>query len=153
MVHDKTQPIVVVDYAHTPEALELALTTLRYHSTGHIWCVFGCGGDRDHGKRAMMGRIAYQSADQIIVTSDNPRSELAEQIIDDVLLGIEDMQGVFVEQDRRAAIAFAVQHATQNDVILIAGKGHEQFQLINNEKVPFSDVAVAQSFLDLRASL
>lgn len=153
LVPDKEQPLVVVDYAHTPEALELALTTLRDHSAGHVWCVFGCGGDRDHGKRATMGRIAHQLADQIIVTSDNPRSELAEQIIDDILLGIEDMQGVFVEQDRSAAIAFAVQHATQNDVILIAGKGHEQFQLINNEKIPFSDVAVAQSFLQLRASL
>ena len=146
-------PLVVVDYAHTPEALELALTTLRDHCTGHIWCVFGCGGDRDHGKRATMGRIAHQLADQIIVTSDNPRSELAEQIIDDILLGIEDMQGVFVEQDRSAAIAFAVQHATQSDVILIAGKGHEQFQLINNEKISFSDIVVAESFLKVRASL
>ena len=147
------QPLVVVDYAHTPEALELALITLRNHSEGRIWCVFGCGGDRDHGKRAAMGRIASQLADQVVVTSDNPRSELAEQIIDDILLGIEDMQGVFVQHDRGAAIAFSIEQAVKGDVILIAGKGHEKFQIINNEEIPFSDVGIAQSHLQLRASV
>lgn len=149
---DSQQPLVVVDYAHTPEALELALTTLRNHTAGSVWCVFGCGGDRDHGKRAAMGRIANQLADRVVITSDNPRSELAEQIIDDILLGVEDMQGVFVEQDRGTAIAFAIEQSVNNDVILIAGKGHENFQIINAEKIPFSDVTVAENNLQLRAS-
>ena len=133
---DKT---VVVDYAHTPQALELALAALRSHTKGQLWCVFGCGGDRDNDKRAAMGRIAKSLADSVVITSDNPRSEPPAQIIDDILLGIDDMHDVNVEPDRAAAIAFAIEQAVAGDLILVAGKGHEQFQIIGASKLPFSD--------------
>lgn len=135
-IDDKT---VVVDYAHTPQALELALAALRPHTKGRLWCVFGCGGDRDNDKRAAMGRIAKNLADSLVITSDNPRSEPSAQIIDDILLGIDDMHDVNVEPDRAAAIAFAITQAAAGDLILVAGKGHEQFQIIGAEKLPFSD--------------
>ena len=135
-IDDKT---VVVDYAHTPQALELALAALRSHTKGRLWCVFGCGGDRDNDKRAAMGRIAKNLADSVVITSDNPRSEPSAQIIDDILLGIDDMHDVNVEPDRAAAIAFAITQAAAGDLILVAGKGHEQFQIIGTEKRPFSD--------------
>ncbi len=144
-MHDKT---VVVDYAHTPHALELALKALRPHSERSLWCVFGCGGDRDHGKRAEMGRIAKAHADAVVVTSDNPRNEPAEQIIDDILLGIDDMHNVNVEQDRASAIQFAIAQAGAGDVILVAGKGHEQFQIIGDQRLPFSDVDVVRASLE-----
>ena len=137
----------VVDYAHTPQALELALTALRPHSQQRLWCVFGCGGDRDHGKRAEMGRIAKAHADSVVVTSDNPRTEPAEEIIDDILLGIDDMHNVNVEPDREAAIAFAIAQANAGDVILVAGKGHEQVQIIGDMRLPFSDADVVRSYL------
>ena len=142
--NDKT---VVVDFAHTPQALELALSALRSHTEGRLWCVFGCGGDRDNDKRATMGRIAKDFADSVVITSDNPRSEPAEQIIDDILLGIDDMHDVNVEPDRAAAIGFAVQQAEKGDLILVAGKGHEQFQIIGDLKLPFSDAEVVQQCL------
>jgi len=143
---------VVVDYAHTPEALALALAALRPHVMGRLWCVFGCGGDRDRGKRAEMGRIAIVAADCVVVTSDNPRSEPAEQIIDDVLLGIDALQSVCVEPDRAAAIAFAIERAEPGDLILLAGKGHEKFQLIAGQRLPFCDVDTAQRCLAARRS-
>lgn len=145
---DKT---VVVDYAHTPQALELALSALRPHTQGQLWCVFGCGGDRDNDKRAAMGRIAKDLADCVVITSDNPRSEPAAQIIDDILLGVDDMHDVNVEPDRAAAIAFAIEHAAAGDLVLVAGKGHEQFQIVGDLKLPFSDVdAVRQSLFQVQ---
>ena len=138
---------VVVDYAHTPQALELALAALRSHTNGQLWCVFGCGGDRDNDKRAAMGRIAKNLADSVVITSDNPRSEPAAQIIDDILLGIDDMHDVNVEPDRAAAIAFAIEQAEAGDLILVAGKGHEQFQIIGASKLPFSDADVVRECL------
>lgn len=141
---DKT---VVVDYAHTPHALEVALQALQAHADKQLWCVFGCGGDRDHGKRAEMGRIAKALADQVVVTSDNPRSEPAEQIIDDILLGIDAMQNVHVEPDRKAAITFAIQQAAPGDMILVAGKGHEAVQIVGDLLLPFSDAEVIREYL------
>ncbi|KJS08627.1 MAG: hypothetical protein VR73_05055 [Gammaproteobacteria bacterium BRH_c0] len=137
-------PQVVVDYAHTPDALAKALQALRQHCTGKLWCVFGCGGDRDTGKRPQMGAIAAQLADQVVVTSDNPRSEDPQAIIADILAGIADLQTVRVEADRRAAIRLAIAAANPGDTVLIAGKGHEDYQLIGGTSLPFSDVAEAR---------
>lgn len=133
------QAMAVIDYAHTPDALEKtidALSDLVQERKGELWCVFGCGGDRDTSKRAPMGRIA-QKADHAIVTSDNPRTENPSKIIQDILQGMSD-QAIAVE-DRANAILYAIKHAKANDVILIAGKGHENYQDINGKKIPFSD--------------
>jgi UDP-N-acetylmuramoyl-L-alanyl-D-glutamate--2,6-diaminopimelate ligase len=141
------QPAVVVDYAHTPDALEKVLMTLREVNTGgELICVFGCGGDRDRGKREMMGRVAERFADLSIVTSDNPRSEKPEYIIADITVGMtENKHQIVVE--RGAAIAQAIVQARAQDTVLIAGKGHEDYQEIAGVKHPFSDVAVAASAL------
>ncbi|OGS92905.1 MAG: UDP-N-acetylmuramoyl-L-alanyl-D-glutamate--2,6-diaminopimelate ligase [Gallionellales bacterium GWA2_59_43] len=141
------QPTVVVDYAHTPDALEKVLMTLReVNADGELICVFGCGGDRDRGKRAMMGRIAERFADRCIVTSDNPRSEAPESIIDEIVSGMSaDKHQVVVE--RGAAIAQAIAQARRQDTVLIAGKGHEDYQEIAGVKHPFSDIAVAEQAL------
>lgn len=143
---------VVVDYAHTEDALKRVLLALRTHVSARIWCVFGCGGDRDRGKRSTMGRAAHELADCVVVTSDNPRSEVPEQIIDDILLGIDDLQSVYVIEDRQAAIEFAITNATVGDLVLLAGKGHEQFQIVGEQHLPFSDVEVAQQVLKARAA-
>ncbi|MEW6563123.1 MAG: UDP-N-acetylmuramoyl-L-alanyl-D-glutamate--2,6-diaminopimelate ligase [Pseudomonadota bacterium] len=143
------RPAVVVDYAHTPDALENVLATLREVATlngGRVICVFGCGGDRDKGKRPMMGRVASKLADQVIVTSDNPRSEDPLAIIDAVLTGAEGGE-VQVIADRAAAIAQAIGQASSNDTVLVAGKGHEQYQEIAGVKHPFSDAAAVQAAL------
>ena len=141
-------PSVVVDYAHTPDALDKALRTLRLQCSGQLWVVFGCGGDRDTGKRAEMGSVADQLADRVVVTSDNPRSESPQQIIDQVLLGIS--RTVSVEADRREAIRYAINQAEPDDVILIAGKGHEAYQILGSERLPFSDQAEARLVLSQR---
>jgi UDP-N-acetylmuramoyl-L-alanyl-D-glutamate--2,6-diaminopimelate ligase len=133
------QPLVVVDYAHTPDALEQALTALREHCRGKLWCVFGCGGDRDRGKRAMMGEVAVRVADKVIVTDDNPRSEDPAQITTDILAGVGDATAVEVLHDRRAAIVAAINQAGGDDVVLVAGKGHETTQHIGARKLPFCD--------------
>lgn len=137
------KPLVVIDYAHTPDALSHALETLQMHSRGRLWCVFGCGGDRDRGKRAQMATVAERSSDCVIITSDNPRSESPEQIFDDIRRGFSKPDDVYMEPDRAQAIAHAIQQATVDDVILIAGKGHEDYQLIGHERFPFSDSQVA----------
>ncbi|MGB2287591.1 MAG: Mur ligase family protein, partial [Porticoccaceae bacterium] len=137
-----TEPAVVVDYAHTPDALEKALQALRVHCSGNLWVVFGCGGDRDLGKRAEMGVIAQRCADRVVVTSDNPRTESPAQIIEHILQGISGE--TVVEPDRRAAIRQAVFAADKNDVILIAGKGHEDYQILGAQRLPFSDQAEAR---------
>lgn len=135
------QPLVVVDYAHTPDALAQALQALRLHQpgSGHLWCVFGCGGDRDRGKRPEMGAVAAKLADRLVLTSDNPRSESPEQIIREVMAGVPATARLHVEQDRAAAIRWAVSHAGPGDLVLIAGKGHENYQEIDGTRHPFSD--------------
>ena len=130
-------PAVIVDYAHTPDALEKVLKTLHLHCKGSLWVVFGCGGDRDIGKRAEMGEIAKSNADRVIVTSDNPRTESAAKIIQDILVG--STKDVIVEVDRRAAINRAIGDAGEDDIVLIAGKGHENYQILGVQRLPFSD--------------
>jgi UDP-N-acetylmuramoyl-L-alanyl-D-glutamate--2,6-diaminopimelate ligase len=145
------KPLVVVDYAHTPDALEQALLVLRECCHGALWCVFGCGGaPRDRGKRPIMGQIAEYYSDHIIITNDNPRAEDPQQIIDDILKGILCPWAAEVEQDRRAAIAHAIDCAQANDVILIAGKGHEDYQIIGKEKLRFSDQEVVERVLNAK---
>lgn len=147
------EPLVVVDYAHTPDALENALGALRSVADargGRLVVVFGCGGDRDKGKRPQMGGVAEQRADHVLVTSDNPRSEAPQAIIDDVLSG---MTGADVEVDRAAAIRRAILAADQRDVILLAGKGHETYQEVAGVRTPFSDVEQAQAALALRHTI
>jgi UDP-N-acetylmuramoyl-L-alanyl-D-glutamate--2,6-diaminopimelate ligase len=136
---------VIVDYAHKPDALESVLRTARRLTAGRVICVFGCGGDRDRGKRPMMGRIASELADLAILTSDNPRSEDPVAIIEEVLAGVDGE--VEVEPDRRAAIARAIAEAREGDVVLIAGKGHEQGQEFADRTIPFDDREVAREAL------
>lgn len=148
-VGDKNSPAVVVDYAHTPDALEKVLSSLREltPTSGELVCVFGCGGDRDRGKRPMMGRIAAKLADIRIVTSDNPRSENPHAIMHEIM-GDKPKQFVPIE-DRANAIAHAICHARINDTVLIAGKGHENYQEIAGVRHAFSDVTIALRALDV----
>ena len=133
------QPLVVVDYAHTPDALEQALRALREHCRGKLWCVFGCGGERDTGKRPVMGAVAEQLADRVVVTDDNPRGEDPIQIIADVMSGMRNPDAAYLRRDRALAIAFAIGQSGPGDVVLVAGKGHEDYQLIGARRVPYSD--------------
>ena len=137
------RPLLVVDYAHTPDALEQVLRALRTHCAGQFWCVFGCGGERDRGKRPLMAAVAERHADRVVVTDDNPRREDADRIVADILAGFRDPDRACVQRDRAAAIRFAFEHAHPGDVVLIAGKGHEECQLIGDEVRPFSDRALA----------
>ena len=149
------EPLVAVDYAHTPDALDHALHALRpmvKARGGKLWCVFGCGGDRDTSKRPLMGAIAAKLADRVVVTSDNPRSEKAEAIIAQILLGLPSCQSVEVQGDRALAIAQTLAQAQAQDVVLIAGKGHEETQEIAGVKTPFSDREHAQRALRTRAT-
>lgn len=141
------QPSVLVDFAHTAEALGKALEAARAHCRGRLWCVFGCGGNRDSGKRAPMGRAAVELADHVIVTDDNPRDEDSRQIIADILAGMGSRDRVQVIPDRAAAIQRAIFSAAADDVVLIAGKGHEQTQTVAGVSRPFSDLAVAAATL------
>lgn len=143
------QPLVVVDYAHSPDALEKALLALREQAQGRLVCVFGCGGDRDKGKRPLMAEVASRLADKVIVTSDNPRSESPAAIIAEVIAGLHGPSQV--EPDREQAIVQAIRHAHAGDVVLIAGKGHEDYQEINGVRHPFSDAAVAAHALGVAA--
>jgi UDP-N-acetylmuramoyl-L-alanyl-D-glutamate--2,6-diaminopimelate ligase len=145
------QPVVVIDYAHTPDALAKSLAAVREHLSGNLVCVFGCGGDRDRGKRAQMGRIAAELADRPILTSDNPRFESPTSIINDVLHGIQDRSGVVVEPDRALAILRAVTESGPGDIVLIAGKGHERYQEISGRRIPFSDEAAVRTALERAA--
>ena len=145
---DQSLPQVYVDYAHTPAALEAALQALRAHTIGDLWCVFGCGGERDRGKRPLMGTVVQQLADCAIVTNDNPRGEAPAKIIDDVL-GAMDASALAIE-DRAAAIAYAIQHAAPEDTVLIAGKGHENYQIVGDERRDFSDFHAARANMHIR---
>ena len=145
------QPLVVIDYAHTPDALEkvlLAIKPVALSRGGRLWCVFGCGGDRDASKRPLMAAIAEKSADQLVVTSDNPRTEDPQLIIDQMLRGLSRPDAVLVQADRAAAIADALRLAQAGDVVLLAGKGHENYQEIKGVKFTFSDRDQAQAVLD-----
>ena len=141
------KPLVVVDYAHTPDALEKALTTLReiQQPESQLWCVFGCGGDRDRGKRPLMGAVASQFADRVVVTSDNPRTEQPQAIIADILPAVP--HPALLEADRKAAIEQTIAQAQAQDIVLIAGKGHETYQDVQGVKHHFSDFEVAQDAL------
>jgi UDP-N-acetylmuramoyl-L-alanyl-D-glutamate--2,6-diaminopimelate ligase len=134
--------LAVVDYAHTPDALAKALAALRKHCRGRLWCVFGCGGDRDRGKRPEMGRVAEQLADEFIVTDDNPRSEDGVAIVADILAGLTEPRRARVQRDRAAAIREALGRASAGDVVLVAGKGHEAVQIVGAEHRQFSDRAL-----------
>jgi UDP-N-acetylmuramoyl-L-alanyl-D-glutamate--2,6-diaminopimelate ligase len=140
-------PWVVIDYAHTPDALERVLATLEKVTERELWCVFGCGGDRDRGKRALMGAAAAGRADHIVVTDDNPRSEDPAAIVAAILAGVGAHPDVTVIHDRRAAIRHALERAQPGDVVLVAGKGHEIEQLVGGAKLPFDDRAVALELL------
>lgn len=142
-------PQVVVDYAHTPDALENALISLREHCCGRLICIFGCGGDRDRDKRPKMGAIAEYYADQVIVTTDNPRSESPWAIIQDIQAGFKNPKSVVVETNRAIAIHNVIQKTTVNDIVLIAGKGHETTQIIGNRVLPFNDVQEVRKALNL----
>jgi len=151
MISDENADItVVVDYAHTPDALRVALLALREHFAGRIWCVFGCGGNRDQGKRPLMAEMAEQHADVLVVTDDNPRKEDADDIVRQILLGIEDKSELIVQRDRAKAIELAISNAAAGDVVLLAGKGHENYQDINGKKMVFSDVKQARLALARR---
>jgi UDP-N-acetylmuramoyl-L-alanyl-D-glutamate--2,6-diaminopimelate ligase len=136
----------VIDYAHTPDALRSVLTGLRKHCEGNLWVVFGCGGDRDRGKRAAMGAIADGLADHIVVTDDNPRNEDSETIISDILKGISHRDAIVISE-RNRAIEHALASARKGDLVLVAGKGHETTQEIQGVKYPFSDRDVVMDAL------
>lgn len=149
------QPLVAVDYAHTPDALAKALEALKplvQARGGRLWCVFGCGGDRDASKRPLMGAVAGAHADRVVVTSDNPRTEAPETIISQILLGLAGVASVQVEPDRARAIAQTLAQAAAVDVVLLAGKGHEAYQEIAGRREPFSDLAKVRAALGLPES-
>ena len=148
------KPMVAVDYAHTPDALDKALQALKplaRQRGGRLWCVFGCGGDRDPTKRPLMAAVVEKNADRVVVTSDNPRSERPENIISQILLGLSHDECVQVQADRGRAIAETIAAAAPADVVLVAGKGHEDYQEVAGIKHPFSDQDHARAALDARS--
>lgn len=155
VAHGDEHPLLVVDYAHTPDALAKALQSLRDHVDrrhhGKLWCVFGCGGDRDQGKRAAMGNVAEEFADHVVITDDNPRTEVPTHIVAQILDGIYKQQDVIVNHDRVAAIGYAIEQADQYDAVLVAGKGHEAYQIIGTEKREYpGDVEIIKQLLAQR---
>ncbi len=145
-------PLAIVDYAHTPDALEKALQAARTYTRGKLWCVFGCGGERDAGKRAQMGRIAARLADAVVITDDNPRGEDPERITAAIIAGMGRGAAAEVIHDRAAAIASALRRAAPGDVVLIAGKGHENYQITAGARRPFSDAATVRRVLATRTA-
>ncbi|MCY3841795.1 MAG: UDP-N-acetylmuramoyl-L-alanyl-D-glutamate--2,6-diaminopimelate ligase [Gammaproteobacteria bacterium] len=146
-----TRPMVFVDYAHTPEGLNAVLGAVRSHmGSGHLITVFGCGGDRDRGKRPLMARAAESGSDIVVATTDNPRCELPERILDDVMKGFDDPDAVLRIPDRRAAIGVALDRADACDVVLIAGKGHEDYQEVDGRRLPWSDTGTVAELLHHR---
>ncbi|PSW18497.1 UDP-N-acetylmuramoyl-L-alanyl-D-glutamate--2,6-diaminopimelate ligase [Photobacterium sanctipauli] len=142
------KPMMVVDYAHTPDALEKALQALQVHCSGNLWCIFGCGGDRDTGKRPMMARIAEQLADHVILTDDNPRTEDPAIIVKDMLAGLEQPEHAVVHHDRYQACQWAASHAAPDDIVLVAGKGHEDYQVLADRTIHYSDRETVQALLE-----
>jgi UDP-N-acetylmuramoyl-L-alanyl-D-glutamate--2,6-diaminopimelate ligase len=147
---DGVQPLVVIDYAHTPDALAQALTSLRGHAQARLVCVFGCGGERDRGKRPQMAQIAEAEADVVIVTDDNPRGEDGDAIVADILAGFAAPQAITIERDRARAITRAIAVAGPDDIVLVAGKGHEPYQEVAGVRHPFDDTEVARGALQAR---
>ncbi len=141
-------PGIVVDYAHTPDALEQALSRLRELCRGELVCVFGCGGDRDTAKRPLMGRVAERYADRVVITSDNPRNEMPEKIIDEIAAGMQGDVETIVDSDRASAIRYAIESCGPEDVVLIAGKGHETWQEVSGRRYPFSDRQLVRNLLE-----
>jgi len=141
------KPTVVVDYAHTPDALEKALEAARLHCKGKLWCLFGCGGDRDKGKRPLMGAIAEQYADVVVITDDNPRSEDPQAIVKDILTGLLDPGRARVVSGRAQAVTNTIMQAQPDDIVLVAGKGHEDYQIIGNRRLDYSDRATVAALL------
>ncbi|HHW4678338.1 MAG TPA: UDP-N-acetylmuramoyl-L-alanyl-D-glutamate--2,6-diaminopimelate ligase [Xylella sp.] len=146
------QPLVMIDYAHTPDSLEQALSSLSSHVSGRLICVFGCGGERDSGKRAQMAAIAERKADVVFVTDDNPRGEDGDVIVADILAGFVRPAAVNVQRDRAAAIADAIGMANPDDIVLIAGKGHERYQEVAGVRHPFDDTEVAMRMLEVMSA-
>jgi UDP-N-acetylmuramoyl-L-alanyl-D-glutamate--2,6-diaminopimelate ligase len=142
------KPLAIVDYAHTPDALEKLLVAARKHTTGKLICIFGCGGDRDPGKRPIMAAVAERLADQVIVTDDNPRTEDGDAIVADIVKGFAAPARALIERDRAAAIAQGIALGKPGDVVLIAGKGHEDYQIVGTERRRFSDREVARALLE-----
>jgi UDP-N-acetylmuramoyl-L-alanyl-D-glutamate--2,6-diaminopimelate ligase len=140
-------PLIVVDYAHTPDGLEQALTALRTICPGALWCVFGCGGNRDKGKRPLMGAVAERLADRVLLTSDNPRDEAPEAILRDIAAGLRRPADVSMEPDRAQAIREVIASASVDDIVLIAGKGHEDYQEIAGKRLFFRDQDVVRAAL------
>jgi UDP-N-acetylmuramoyl-L-alanyl-D-glutamate--2,6-diaminopimelate ligase len=145
-------PLAIVDYAHTPDALEKALRAARAHCAGRLLCVFGCGGERDRGKRAEMGRVAESLADALYITDDNPRGEDPQHIVEGIQSGLRHPDRAHVQHDRAAAIAAALAAAAASDVVLVAGKGHEDYQLVGAERRAFSDLAQVRAALGVRSA-
>jgi len=141
---------VIVDFAHTPDALKLALESTKKHCTGKLWLVFGCGGDRDQSKRSLMGAVADSLADRVVLTNDNPRNENPLVIIDEIVSGMGSRVATIIE-DRATAVAYAIDHAASDDLILVAGKGHEDYQIIGGEKNAYSDRDWVKKCLEIAA--
>ena len=152
IIAEDDKPVVVVDYAHTEQGLTAVGRSMRDHFKGKIWCVFGCGGDRDRSKRPLMAKAAEGFADKIIVTTDNPRHEDPQSIVDEVVAGFSSMDKVEVILDRRQAIDVAISNAQPGDVVLLAGKGHETSQIVGDVHIAFDDRRVAREFLTARES-
>ncbi len=144
------QPMVVIDFAHTPDALEKALLALKRHVEGRMWCVFGCGGNRDAGKRPLMAEVVAELADEVVITADNPRDESFSAIVAGMVKGIPQSIAFQVIEDRTEAVAYAVRNAHPGDIVLIAGKGHEDYQEIRGQKHSYSDLHAARSALTAR---
>ena len=142
-------PTIVVDYAHTPDALSSVISAVRTHCKGQLKVVFGCGGDRDVGKRPLMAKVAELGADAVIVTDDNARNEDPANIVADILQGFKSTQNVEVIHDRKRAIKQTVESSMSNDVVVVAGKGHECYQEIKGERLPFSDLSISRHLLGL----
>lgn len=141
----------MVDYAHTPDALEKALEAARLHCKGKLWCVFGCGGDRDKGKRPLMGAIAEQFSDVVVITDDNPRSEDPAAIVADILTGLLDPGRARVVAGRAQAVTNAIMQAKEEDIVLVAGKGHEDYQIVGNRRLDYSDRETVARLLGVMA--
>lgn len=145
---ERDQPLVVIDFAHTPDALRQALTALRGHLHGRLTCVFGCGGDRDRGKRPLMAAVAEELADRVVLTNDNPRTESPEAIFADLMEGLNQPAEATVVPDRATAIRQAIRESRAGDIVLVAGKGHEEYQETNGQRLPFSDEAAVRAVLE-----
>ncbi|GAA4900568.1 UDP-N-acetylmuramoyl-L-alanyl-D-glutamate--2,6-diaminopimelate ligase [Ferrimonas pelagia] len=145
--HAEGKPSLVVDYAHTSDALEQALMALRRHCQGQLWCLFGCGGERDRGKRPMMAQSAEHFSDRVVITADNPRSEPFHQIVEDMLPGLKRPDAAVILEDRAEAVRYAFEHAAPGDLILLAGKGHEDYQVLADATTDYNERALAQSLI------